>query len=77
MFLDAIKDIKDFSPEQHFLFYVIGDGSLRDKLERYAVGLNILEYVDFAGNVSKEKLLEYYKFLDCVISTSLKRRADT
>lgn len=71
MFLDAIKRIKDFGSDQKFLFYIIGDGSLRDELERYAVSLDILDYVDFIGNKNREKLAEYYNFLDCVVSTSL------
>ena len=57
-----IKSIPKLKPKNTF-FLFIGDGSEKEKLEEIAKNMSI-KNVLFLENVSKEKILRYYKLID-------------
>lgn len=57
-----IKSIPKIKPKNIF-FLFIGDGSEKEKLEDLAKNISIKNIL-FLENVSKEKILKYYKFID-------------
>jgi glycosyltransferase involved in cell wall biosynthesis len=69
MFLDAVKRLKDRGQGRHFRFVVVGDGELRDDLEKYAKELGVEQSVLFAG--WQRQMPSVYRTLDIVVLTSL------
>lgn len=50
-----------------FLLEIIGDGSEREKLEKYVIEKNISEYVTFVGFKQKNELPEYLARSNCFL----------
>jgi glycosyltransferase involved in cell wall biosynthesis len=66
--IQAFKLLSGRYAQLHLL--VVGDGQERQSLEDLVRGLEIKEKVEFVGEVSHEKLGEYYKQVDLVVSPS-------
>jgi glycosyltransferase involved in cell wall biosynthesis len=69
MFLEAVKDVKEKAKDKYFKFVVVGDGELKDELQRYASELGVQDAVEFTG--WHKDMTAVYKALDVVILTSL------
>jgi glycosyltransferase involved in cell wall biosynthesis len=52
-------------------FVIVGEGSQKHRLIKFAQDLNVGKYVEFKGELSREDLLDCYKDSDIYISTSL------
>lgn len=52
-------------------FVIVGEGSQKGKLVKFARDLKTEEYVAFKGELSRKDLIDYYKESDIYISTSL------
>ncbi len=52
-------------------FFIVGDGPNRNKLEKMTQELRLSNYVEFVGNISWEKVLNYYEMADIFILPSL------
>lgn len=66
-FLDAAKYVLETHPKARFL--IIGDGELREELERYAQDTGINQHIAFLG--FRRDLPEIYADLDVVVLSSL------
>ncbi len=66
--LQLIPYIKEI--EKDFVFVVIGEGGLRDKLQDYVNGNGLNDYVVFTGNVGTE-VYKYYSVFDVLAFPSL------
>ncbi len=53
-------------------FLLIGDGILKDKLEKQALDLGIADKIIFAGLISREKIPDYISVMDIVVHVSLR-----
>lgn len=69
MLLEAVRILKDQGEDHAFSFYVVGDGELRETLEREAATLGIQRSVLFTG--WQKDMPEVYRKLDAVVLTSL------
>ena len=69
MFLDAVRILKDRGSDTRFRFFVVGDGELREELERYSRELGIDELVVFAG--WHQDMVPAYGMMDAVALTSM------
>lgn len=69
LFLEAAAKIIADNPDIQMRFKVVGDGELRDDLERYAINLGIRERVEFSG--WQRSLIRVYSNLDIVALTSI------
>jgi len=69
LFLETASKIIADNPGIQMRFKVIGDGELRDDLERYAINLGIRERVEFSG--WQRSLVKVYSDLDIVALTSI------
>ncbi len=69
MFLDAVKNIKDWGRIDLFKFIIVGNGELKAKLIDYSRDLAIQDYVSFIG--WQEDMPSVYHSLDMVALTSL------
>ena len=69
LFLDAAQKFIKYSPNRETMFYIIGDGELREALEGYADKLHINSRVCFLG--WQNNLQHIYSRLDVVALTSL------
>ena len=67
-FLDAAKQIVEKIPSTRFL--IVGEGSLRNKLEEYTNLLNLKNVVFFTGY--RNDIREIYSLLDVIVSASLR-----
>jgi len=65
---EAFVDLVRKNQNVRMLF--LGDGSLREKIERRLHRAGLREYVHFAGHVGYEKLPEYYRAVDVYVSAS-------
>ncbi|MCK5329840.1 MAG: glycosyltransferase family 4 protein [Candidatus Marinimicrobia bacterium] len=66
LFLDVAQNVRNEYPEAIFL--IVGDGSLKDKIQRYACDLGIDDNVIIMGHQSK--LDAIYTYCDIVLLTS-------
>lgn len=69
MFLDAVRILKDQEAGARFRFIVVGDGELREELERYSRELGVEKIVLFAG--WHQDMVRVYGALDAVVLTSM------
>jgi glycosyltransferase involved in cell wall biosynthesis len=69
LFLAAVAKIISDNPGIQMRFKIIGDGELRNDLERYATNLGIRERVEFLG--WQRSLVKVYSNLDIVALTSI------
>jgi glycosyltransferase involved in cell wall biosynthesis len=69
MLLEAAKCLKEEGKGELFTFLIIGDGELRDELERYAAELEVQRSVLFTG--WQKDMPALYRDLDVVALTSL------
>lgn len=70
MFLDTVKILRDnLSTEKEIKFVIVGDGHLRQELEKYAERLGIKQNVIFQG--WKKDLTKIYTELEIVTLTSV------
>ncbi len=68
--LPAFQKVAEKKPEARLL--LVGDGILRDKLEKQAAELGIREKVQFAGLVPYRQIPEMLTVMDCLVHTSLR-----
>lgn len=68
LFLKSAAGVIHDSPEMRLKFWIIGDGELREDLERYAKELNIVKKIEFSG--WKRDSVSIYSDLDVVAFTS-------
>ena len=52
-------------------FVIVGEGSQKNRLEKFAGDLKVEAYVEFKGELSRKELMDCYKDSDIYISTSL------
>jgi len=69
LLFEAIRFLKDESPDLNVRFLIIGDGELRSSLESCAANLGIREWVQFVG--WRKDIPRVYADLDIVALTSL------
>lgn len=69
LFLELAKKVINDNPTFKLNFMIIGDGELRDELQKYANALDLEERVVFLG--WKKDLEQVYSELEIVVSTSL------
>ncbi len=67
--LGAIKKVS--ISRKDFVLYIVGDGSLRKKLEKRVNSLGIKDFVSFVGEISDKNLLKYYNSCDIFILPSI------
>jgi len=65
----AAKIVKEY-PKVKFL--LVGEGILRESLEKRAVALGVRDKIVFAGLVPREQIPEYISLMDIVVHTSLR-----
>ena len=68
-FLKAIKIFSDHTRD--FEVHIIGDGNLRNKLERFVQKNNLTPNVKFIGRISGEQMLEEYQEAHLMVAPSL------
>ena len=68
--LNAFPDVVRRFPKARLLF--VGDGILRDALEKQAVALGVREWVTFAGLVPPEQVPDMIKAMDALVHASLR-----
>jgi len=69
MFLKAAKILLDRNPERNLLFVVVGDGELREDLERFCRNQGLSERVRFCGWI--REVSQVYADLDILALTSI------
>ncbi|QXM06679.1 glycosyltransferase [Crassaminicella indica] len=67
--LDIIKLLKD--KKIKVKYRIIGDGILKNKIEKYIVNNDIQDIVQLVGKVEREKVFEYIQKSDVLLFTSL------
>jgi glycosyltransferase involved in cell wall biosynthesis len=68
-FLKAIKLFSDHSRD--FEVHIIGDGNLRNKMERFVAKSRLAENVKFLGKVPEEQMLTEYQSAHLMVAPSL------
>ncbi len=68
--LKSAKEVISEFPKVKFLF--IGNGNLKDKLQKQAVKLKIEDKIIFTGLVPREKIPDYISTMDIVVHVSLR-----
>jgi len=68
--LKSAKEVIAQFPNTKFL--LIGDGILKDKLEKQALDLGIADKIIFTGLVPREKIPDYISIMDIVVHVSLR-----
>ena len=67
-----LKTLKIFSQETtDFEVHIIGDGSLRKKMERFMEKAGLSPNVKFLGKIAEEKMVEEYQSAHVMIAPSL------
>lgn len=66
--LKSAKEVISEFPNVKFLF--IGDGNLKDKLQKQAIELEIEDKIIFTGLVPREKIPDYISIMDIVVHVS-------
>ena len=77
--LEKIYDIETFINAanilvkniENIIFFIAGDGSLRDYLDRKVKEKGIEHKIKFLGSLDKEEMLNFYNSIDIYVSTSL------
>jgi glycosyltransferase involved in cell wall biosynthesis len=78
--LEPVYDVKTFleavplviqQAQKKVKFVIVGEGSEKDRLIKFCKGLQVEEYVEFKGELSRQELMDCYKNSDIYISTSL------
>lgn len=69
LFLDMAKNIIDKSDNKDIKFLILGNGTLRDELERHAKHLGIKDKIVFAGE--RNDIPELLQSMDIFVMTSL------
>ena len=64
----AFAQVKKQYPDTRVV--VVGDGSLRTKMQRQAQEFDCTEYVEWAGRQPQERLMEWYRRMDIVLMPS-------
>jgi glycosyltransferase involved in cell wall biosynthesis len=67
--LRAVPQVKK-ELQKEVRFVILGEGSQRDRLAGMARELKVEKWVEFKGEVSRERLLDYYRESDIYVSTS-------
>ncbi|MEP0861250.1 MAG: glycosyltransferase [Ignavibacterium sp.] len=69
--LEAFKIIKEKLPDRKIKLLLVGDGILKNSLQRKAEGLNINNDVIFYGSVPHSKVPEMYNMIDIAVFPSV------
>ena len=56
---------------ENIIFFIAGDGSLRDYLNKKVKEKGIEHKIKFLGSLDKEEMLNFYNSIDIYVSTSL------
>ncbi len=69
---EVIKEISDI----HYL--IVGDGIYRNELEKLSEGLNVRDFITFAGFIPDDRLPDYYAMSDVfiMVSREIKEKGD-
>ncbi len=70
MLIHAFRLFSEKFPESNLM--IVGDGSLREELEKLVGDLNLTKQVNFAGHQTREKLLRIYNESHAFVLTSFK-----
>src|SRR6185312_9133559 len=68
--IEAAREVIERHPQARFLF--VGDGVLRESLERQIADAKLGEYFQFAGLVPPEQIPEMISAMDVVVHASLR-----
>lgn len=68
----ALPEIRKKFPTVTYV--IVGDGDMREFLEREAVRLNVRQAIYFVGNIIRKEIHEYYSLADIIIVPSIKDR---
>lgn len=68
--LKSAKEVISKFPDVKFLF--VGDGILKDELNKQALELGIKDKVIFAGLIPREKIPDYISIMDIIVHVSLR-----
>jgi len=66
----VFAELKTMAPELSLKLLIVGDGSLKGKLEAQVKDLKIEEFVHFASKVEHTELVNYYNMLDVFVALS-------
>ncbi|XOB61327.1 glycosyltransferase family 4 protein [Campylobacterota bacterium DY0563] len=70
--IDVVYQLKQ-KGLKNFVFHIVGsvgDEEYMKTLKSYALGLEVMEFINFSGKVSNEDLSAYYKLADLYLSLS-------
>jgi L-malate glycosyltransferase len=70
MLIEAFQIFSKKFPESHLT--IVGDGPLREELEKLVVRLNLTQHIQFAGHQTREQLLRIYNESHAFVLTSFK-----
>jgi glycosyltransferase involved in cell wall biosynthesis len=65
-----IRNLKAIRRCEEVVYWIVGDGNDRPRLEALAQAEGVAEWVDFKGRVSKAELLQFYQTCDIFVMTS-------
>lgn len=69
--IQAFSNIKEIYPEKAMELLIVGDGSLRESLEKQTQNLGIASHVRFTGKVPHSQIPEFFNQMDIVVVPSL------
>lgn len=67
--LEAIKILSE--KRKNFILFIVGEGKLRNRLEKVTKNLGIENFVRFTGKVSDKEAVKYYNLCDIFILPSI------
>jgi glycosyltransferase involved in cell wall biosynthesis len=69
--IEAVRFIVSEKKRQDIQFVLIGDGTMREKLEHTVGGLNLNSYITFTGRVSDDLLVEILNTADICVNPDI------